>query len=53
MVGGMEPVDVTGSLIRGTLIASLIVALLLILFLRRDAFSGFGGLLSHGFGWFK
>ena len=50
---GVESLDVAGSLLKGTLLATLIIALLLVLFLRRDAFSQFGNLFNHGFGWFK
>ena len=50
---GVESVDVSGSLLRGTLLATLIIGLLLVLFLRRDAFNQFGNFCGHGFGWFK
>ena len=53
MDGAADSLDVSGSLLRGTLLATLVIALLLVLFLRRDAFSQFGNLFSHGFGWFK
>lgn len=52
---GAQPLDVGGALLRGTLVASMIIALLLILFLRRDFFSGLdlGDFFSKGFGWFR
>ena len=49
---GVEPLDVSDSLLKGTLFAAVIIALLLILFLRRDVVSQLGNLLSSGFGWF-
>lgn len=54
-----ESLDVGGSLLKGTLFAIMIIALMLILFLNRDSIGDLPGflsslrrLISSGFGWF-
>ncbi len=56
--GGMEPIDVTGSLVKGTLLAVLIIAFLLIVYaIQKEGFSdiigGIGNSFKSGFGWLK
>ena len=57
MDSAIDSIDVSGSLVKGTLLAAMIVALLLVLFLRRDALPEFRDFLIHGlktgFGWIK
>ena len=53
----VDSLDISGSILRGTLFASLIIALLLVLFMRRDALPELRDFLVHGlktgFGWIK
>ena len=57
MDDAVESLDVSGSLLRGTLFASLIIALILVLFMRRDALPELKNFLVNGlktgFGWVK
>ena len=52
--------DYSGALLKGTVLATMIIGLILVLFLRKDSFSQLGNISSHvfssfsrGFGWFK
>lgn len=49
---GIEPVDYSGSLLKGSLYAIAIITLLLLLFLRRSFFSEIGHFFGNFFGFF-
>ena len=48
MDNAVDSMDISGSLVRGTLFAALIIALLLVLFMRRDALPELKNFLVNG-----